>query len=202
MFDMKPVLILLAGVALGAFRLLPEFFFSVSDIALKCALVLLFICIGLDMGQEERLWTSLRKMDWRTLSLPVAALLGSVTGGSLAGLVVGVPLAISAAASAGCGYYSITMILMKEVASLDAATLGFIANLLRELTIIVGMPLIVRFFGKNGAIGAAGATSMDTALPFIVRSAGKDIAVLSFVSGVVLTLLIPFAIPLIYNFLS
>lgn len=202
MFDIKPVLILLAGVALGALKLLPDAFFSVSDVALKGALLLLFICIGLDMGQEERLWSSLKKMDWRTLTLPVAAFTGSITGGILAGLAVGVPVAVAASASAGCGYYSITMILMKEVAGLDAATLGFISNLLREMSIIVAMPLVVRLFGKNGAVGAAGATAMDTALPFIVRSAGKDIAVLSFVSGVVLTLIIPFAIPLIYKLFS
>lgn len=202
MFDIKPILILLAGVALGALNLLPEAFFSVSDMALKGALILLFLCIGLDMGQEERLWTSLKKMDWRTMSLPVACFVGSITGGILTGLAVGIPLAVSAAASAGCGYYSITMILLKEVSTLDAATLGFIANLLRELTIIIGMPLVVRLFGKNGAIGAAGATAMDTALPFIVKSAGKDIAVLSFVSGVVLTLIIPLAIPIIYRFFS
>ncbi len=202
MFDIKPVLVLLAGIALGVLHLVPEAFFSFSDIALKITLLFLFICIGLDMGKDEKLWASLKDMDWRTMSLPAAAFAGSIAGGILTGLAVGLPMAVSAAASAGCGYYSITMIILKEVSTLDAATLGFISNLVREMSIIVGMPLAVRYLGKNGAIGAAGATAMDTALPFIIRSAGREIAVLSFISGVVLTLLIPFAIPVVYRLFS
>lgn len=202
MFDIKPVLVLFAGATIGALHLLPEGFFAVSDMILKGTLLVLFICIGLDMGRDERLWESLRNMNWRTMTLPVAAFFGSLAGGLLTGFALGIPAAVSAAASAGCGYYSITMVLLKEVSTIDAATLGFIANLLRELAIIVGMPLAVRLLGKDGAIGAAGATAMDTALPFIIRSAGREIAVLSFVSGVVLTLAIPFAIPLVYRLFS
>jgi uncharacterized membrane protein YbjE (DUF340 family) len=201
-FDAKPLLILLAGTALGASGFLPEGFEALMGPLLKGALVLLFLAIGLDMGKEERLWESLRSLKPSTLLMPVAALIGSVGGGILVGVAVGLPVGLAAAASAGCGYYSITMILLKEAAGVEAATIGFFANLAREILIIVAMPLVVRLFGKSGAVGAAGATAMDTALPFIVRSAGKEVAVFSFLSGVVLTLLIPFAVPLLYRLLS
>ncbi len=201
LFDPRPILVLLAGTALGAMGWLPEGFSSLIDPLLKGALILLFLAIGLDMGKDPHLWESLRALSPRTLLLPAAALGGSIGGGVLAGMATGLPLALSASASAGCGYYSITMILLKEAAGIEAATVGFVANLLREILIIVAMPLLVRLFGKNGAVGAAGATAMDTALPFIVRSAGKEVAVLSFLSGVVLTLVIPLAVPLVYRLL-
>ena len=202
LFDPRPILVLLAGTALGALGWLPEGFASLIGPLLKGALLLLFVAIGLDMGKEPRLWERLRSVSPRTLLLPVAALCGSVGGGMLAGMALGIPLALSASVSAGCGYYSITMILLKEMAGIGAATLGFVANLAREILIIVAMPLLVRYFGKSGAVGAAGATAMDTALPFIVRSAGKDVAILSFISGVILTLAIPLAVPLLYRILS
>lgn len=202
MFDPKPILVLLAGVILGAMGHLPEGFDDLIGPLLRGALILLFLAIGFDMGKEPRLWETLRSLSGRALMMPVAALLGSVAGGILTGIAVGLPVGLAASASAGCGYYSITMILLKKAAGIEAATIGFVANLAREILTILAMPLFVRYFGRAGALGAAGATAMDTALPFIVRSAGKEVAVHAFVSGVILSLIIPLSVPLFYRLLS
>jgi len=40
---------------------------------------------------------------------------------------------------------------------------------------------------------------MDVALPFITKSAGREIALLSFASGVVVSVLVPVMVPLSYQ---
>jgi len=60
----------------------------------------------------------------------------------------------------------------------------------------------VKFFGKLSPIASGGATSMDTTLPVIAKFSGREYAVISVFSGVVLTILVPFIITLIYRFVS
>ncbi|HEY3422781.1 MAG TPA: LysO family transporter, partial [Methanocellaceae archaeon] len=57
------------------------------------------------------------------------------------------------------------------------------------------LPLVVKYFGKIVAVAPGGATSMDTTLPIIVRYAGSEVSVISFVSGVVLSVLVIFLVP-------
>jgi uncharacterized membrane protein YbjE (DUF340 family) len=60
-------------------------------------------------------------------------------------------------------------------------------------------PLLVKLFGRWGAVAVAGATAMDTSLPFIVKNAGREMAIAAFVSGVLLTVAMPVLVPLCYK---
>jgi len=197
--DPRPLLVLAAGIGAGALGLLPQAWAPGIDAGVQLALAALFVCIGLEVGRDEAFFETLRGLRLSSLLLPAASLIGGTAGGLLGGALLGMPLGLAAATGAGSGYYSLTSILLKEAAGPEAAAVGFFANLLRESAIIAAMPLFVRLFGPKGAVGAAGATAMDTALPFIVSSAGKDVALLSFASGVVLTLVVPFAVPFLYR---
>jgi uncharacterized membrane protein YbjE (DUF340 family) len=200
--DPRPILVLAGGVAAGALGLIPQSWGPLIDGGVQAALAALFVCIGIEVGRDEQFFSTLSGLRTSSLITPAASLLGSILGGGAAAALMGFPVALGAAAGAGCGYYSITSILLKEIAGPEAAAVGFLANMLRESAIIVAMPLFVRFLGPKGAVGAAGATAMDTALPFIIRSAGKSVALLSFASGIVLTLVVPFVIPFLYRILS
>lgn len=197
--SLTPLLVLAAGVFLGYSGVIPMHILENADAAVKGIIILLCFVIGMDMGKDPRLWTDIRNMGRRAFAIPVTSVVGSLLGGLAVGTFIGLPPEVSSAVSAGSGYYSLTTVIMKQLAGPEAATLAFISNLLRELLVITSMPLLVRWFGKNGAVGISGATAMDTALPFIVKDAGKEMAIAAFVSGVVITVAMPVLVPLCYR---
>jgi len=190
------------GIAIGYLNPFQENMNELNSTAIKLALLCLFLTIGVDMGKDPKLWDSIKLLKRETFMIASAGLLGSLLGGAIASLLSNTPLSTSLASAAGSGYYSITTLMLKEVGGAEQALIGFISNLIRELLVIVGMPLIVKIFGRAGAVAAAGATAMDTSLPFVIKSAGKEIGILSFASGVVISILVPFLVPTIYRILS
>jgi len=80
--------------------------------------------------------------------------------------------------------------------------MALISNISREIFTLIATPILVKFFGKLSPIASGGATSMDTTLPVIAKFSGREYAVISVFSGVVLTILVPFIITLIYRFVS
>lgn len=200
--NLKPLLVLIMGIVIGYLNILPINLERLNSIAIKATLLGLFIAIGIDVGKDPKLWESVKLLKSKVLLIVITGLSGSLLGGFLASLLINLPLSTGVAAAAGSGYYSITTLMLKEVGGSEQALIGFLSNLLRELIVIVGMPLIAKLFGKAGSVAAAGATAMDTALPFIIKSVGKEVGILSFASGVVITILVPFLVPAIYRILS
>ncbi|MCS7232650.1 MAG: lysine exporter LysO family protein [Synergistetes bacterium] len=200
--DPKPLLVLSTGIIIGYLNILPIGIKNFNSIAIKGALLALFIAIGIDMGKDSKLWESIKSFRKDIFTITFTGLAGSLLGGVFASLLLKIPLSIGVASAVGSGYYSLTTLILKEIGGPEQALIGFFSNILRELIVIVGMPLIAKFFGKSGSIAAAGATAMDTALPFIIKSVGKEIGIFSFTSGVIITILVPFLVPTIYRILS
>lgn len=194
-----PVILLFIGILLGISGIIPSEFLQGTDNLIRGLVILLCFVIGMDMGKDEMLWKNIRSMGRRAFLIPVISIAGSILGGIAVGIIAGIPLDIATAASVGSGYYSLTTVLLKQLAGPEAATIGFISNLLRELLVMTTMPIFVKYFGRNGAVSIAGATAMDTSLPFIVRSAGKQMAIAAFVSGVLITVAMPVLVPLCYR---
>ncbi|HHV52343.1 MAG TPA: lysine exporter LysO family protein [Synergistaceae bacterium] len=195
--ELRALAFLTSGILVG-YSGLAEWALAISDKIISWLLLFLFFFIGADMACKGSLGELLR-LKGREIFLPFASLLGGAAGALLAGWVVGASLPLAAASGVGSGYYSITTVLLKEMADPTSATIGFLANLMRECLVIVAAPLLIRLFGKHGTVGIAGATAMDVALPFITRSAGREIAFLSFASGVVVSVLVPVMVPLSYR---
>ncbi|MDY2975844.1 MAG: LysO family transporter, partial [Alloprevotella sp.] len=78
-----------------------------------------------------------------------------------------------------------------------AAALGVTAllcNVFRELIAIVAAPWLARRFGPLAPIAAAGSTSMDVSLPFIVRASGPSYVPVALLHGMTIDCTIPFLI--------
>jgi len=83
------------------------------------------------------------------------------------------------------------------IAQISGETLGVIAllsNIIREITTILITPVLARYCGNLAPIASGGATSMDTTLPIITKFTGKEYAMISVFSGIILTILAPLLI--------
>lgn len=167
------------------------------DFANEYLLYLLVFIVGVDLGRNKEAWLTIMDMGIKILLAPLLVIFGTLTGALVASLFLDISTAQTLAISAGFGWYSMSAVLLRTLDSTEIGAIAFLANLFRELLTIFFLPLIVRQFGRFPAMAPGGATSMDTTLPFVSRYAGKDVALIGFVSGVSLTLVSPFLISLL-----
>jgi uncharacterized membrane protein YbjE (DUF340 family) len=183
---------LIAGILTGHFYA-PDF-----GNLYEIMLYLLILTIGIDLGQSFRL-AEIRKLGRLAIKLPLGTLLGSLLGGLVASLLLGIELRWGLAVAAGCGWYSLTGPLIAQYSAVYG-TLGFLANLIREIFTVLLYPLVIRRIPKELAVSMGGATTMDTTLPIMTKFGGSDVALIAFVHGFVLTALVPFIVPFILQF--
>lgn len=192
----KPFLLLVLvvlGTAVG--YLLPEIAVirdgSISTVFLY---ILLFI-IGLQMADSGH---DLARFFTRPslLVVPLVTIVGTLAGslGTLAfdGMTPGRSFALAS----GFGWYSLSGVLIANLGDPMLGAASFLSNLLRETLAFLAVPLL-RLTGRpESGIGVAGATSMDVTLPVIGDAWGPSSIPLSVAHGVILSLLVPFLVPL------
>ncbi|SHK28337.1 lysine exporter LysO family protein [Desulforamulus aeronauticus] len=182
------------GLALGHW-LLPEQIVQYLDTVTTTALYLMLFGIGIDLGRQKEVWVRLWNMGWKVLWLPILIATGSLAGAAVAGLLIGLPFNESTAIGAGFGWYSLSGVLIAEIYNVETGALAFITNVARELLTFLLVPLVARYIGRFSAVAPGGATAMDTTLPVITKATGSDMAVIAFISGSVLTTLVPILVP-------
>jgi uncharacterized membrane protein YbjE (DUF340 family) len=118
---------------------------------------------------------------------------GSILGGVVGGLILGINVIASMALCAGYGWYTLAGPLIGQIFGPEFGALGFAVNFLRELLTIITASFTFKI-DKYAPIASGGATTMDTTLPIIVRYCGSETLVTAFLSGFTLTLIAPFTI--------
>ncbi|GAB6102486.1 lysine exporter LysO family protein [Thermococcus atlanticus] len=154
----------------------------------------LIFFIGIDLGMSSM--EGIKRVGRFVLLLPLSTMLGSLLGGVLASLILGISLRWGLAIAAGCGWYSLTGPLIAQYSAVYGA-LGFLANLTREIMTVILYPLASGKMQREPLVSIGGATTMDTTLPIIRKFGDSETAVVAFVHGFILTAAIPFIIPLI-----
>ncbi|MCL6578075.1 MAG: lysine exporter LysO family protein [Candidatus Bathyarchaeota archaeon] len=165
----------------------------VSDYLFNASLLLLLFIMGVAFGMDKESIAKMKRAGFRILLFPFAVALGSILGGVVSGLILGINITASMAVSAGYGWYTLAGPLTNQLFGAEWGALGFTVNFLRELFTIMTISLIVRV-DKYAPIALGGATTMDTTLPIIVRYCGSDTLITSFSSGFVLSIIAPFTI--------
>ncbi|ABR54233.1 protein of unknown function DUF340 membrane [Methanococcus vannielii SB] len=188
-FTILVLIALILGFIVG--RLVNIDFGNMYEIMLYIQILL----IGIDLGKSSGL-RGVRKVGKFGFLLPLFTIIGSLIGGVVAFLVLDIPLKYALAISSGMGWYSLCGPILAKYSAVYGV-MGFLVNLAREIFTIIGYSFIIKKFPKDMAIAIGGGTTMDSTLPIIVKFGGKDIMILSFVHGFILTLLIPFIIPFI-----
>lgn len=184
--EMKGSLVIISffiiGIAAGLSGLIPSGI-SESNLTFYALCALLFF-VGAGVGSDNSFISKFKTLDLRMSLLPVGTLLGTLAGALAAALLLhGRSATDCLAVGSGFGYYSLSSIFITEY---KGAELGTIALLLS--------PLLVKVAGPLAPIAAGGVTSMDTTLPIIMDSSGRQYAVVSLFHGFVLEFSIPFIV--------
>jgi uncharacterized membrane protein YbjE (DUF340 family) len=188
---------LASGIVVGLFlfpRSLLQYTGLITDIGL-CALLFF---VGIDIGRNKNIINQIKACGLKILLIPLMIALGSITGSILGGFVLGLPLNESGAVGAGFGWGSLSGILLSDY-SAETGAIAFIANMCRDIISLTTIPYIAKYIGKLESIAPAGATAMDMSLPIISKSTDSTTAVISFITGVLLSMLVPVLVPLLIS---
>ena len=156
---MKNSLIILlcfaAGVLCSYWGIIPE---CDDSLSLYILYVMMFL-VGIGLGSDlTALSAPIKKYKFQILLIPLSTIVGTIAACCLFSLFCPVPLRETVAIGCGFGYYSLSAILLNELAGADIGTIALICNLSRELLTLLTIPLLARYCGKLAPITAAGAT--------------------------------------------
>ncbi|OHD27516.1 MAG: hypothetical protein A2Y38_07305 [Spirochaetes bacterium GWB1_59_5] len=158
----------------------------------------LLFMIGLQFAQSGiSLKSAFVRAD--TAIVPVATLLGTLSGGLAVAAAFGLSAGKGLALSAGFGWYSLAGVLISDLGDPALGSAAFLANIVRESLALVLIPVLAATKRPYAAIGVAGATAMDVTLPLVEQCLGPDSVPVSFTSGAILSLLVPVLVPLFYG---
>lgn len=189
---------LILGILSGYF-ILPAGVISNLDKIASFALNLLILSVGIDLGTNKEVFYNLKETGFKILLVPASIIAGSAVGGVITALIYGMPLNLGLAISSGFGWYSLSGVILSNLAGPEAGTIAFLTNVFRELIAVLAIPLLAKKLNYLTAIAPAGATSMDTTLPLISEATDSKTVVVSFINGAILSSLVPILVPLFFN---
>ncbi len=187
---------LAAGITLG-YGFLPKAVEPALGAITDWALYFTIWTVGLDLGRSGKTLRKIGSMGWKVFLAPLGVALGSILGSAIGGILLGFPLNEASAVGAGFGWYSLSGVLLSQIYSVKIGAIAFLSNVFRELIAVISIPYLARKVGPLAAVAPGGATAMDTTLPVIAASAGSHTALIGFVSGLCLTTVVPFLVPIL-----
>jgi len=185
----------IAGTICGVCHLMP---FDITQTNISYyALCALMFCVGLSIGNDPQTLKNFRSLNPRLVFLPVMTILGTLAGTAATSLILTHrELTDCLAIGSGFGYYSLSSIFITEYKGAELGIIALLANISREILTLLAAPLLVRWFGNLAPISAGGATTMDTTLPIITRTAGNEFVIVSIFHGFVVDFSVPFLVTL------
>lgn len=184
---------LAVGVACGLLHIIPDGFINGrTSFYVLCALM---FSVGMSIGCDSATLRSFRQLNPRLALLPFVTIAGTLAGAMASSVVL--PhreLSDCLAVGSGMGYYSLSSIFITEYRGAELGTVALLANIFRELAVLLLAPFLARRFGKLAPISVGGATTMDTTLPVITRSVGPEYVVVSVFHGFVTDFSVPFLV--------
>jgi len=197
---MKSPFTLLAIVALGFVLglVLPRLQGSLLSLVTAWALNLLLFFIGMQFAQSG---LSLRGTFLKpaTLLVPLSTAIGTLAASLILVPWFHIGAGHALALSAGFGWYSLSGVLIANLGDPALGSAAFLANMIREAIALLTIPFLARTRLPVLAVGVGGATAMDVTLPLIEQCAGPQIVPVSFASGALLSLSVPFLVPLFFG---
>jgi len=195
---LKEPALLISIVVVGATAAATTNLFSwFSDSITEWLLYVLLFLVGVQMVHGKTDLLSVLKNPI-SLALPLLTIVGTLAGSSIIPLFFDINLSEALAVGAGFGWYSLSGVLISDLGDPLLGSIAFLSNLFRESTAFLLIPLLAGFGKQRAAISVCGATSMDVTLPMVEKFCGVDYVPLSLAHGILLTLVVPFLVPVLY----
>ena len=181
------------GIIAGLTKRLPTEVID-SDLSYYALCALIF-CVGISIGNDSKTLKSFKQISPKFMLLPLLTIAGTLAGClAVAWLLPERHLTSCLAISSGLGYYSLSGIFITEMRGAELGTIALLANIIREIITLLCAPLLRKWFGPLAPISAGGATSMDTTLPIITQTAGKEFTIISIMHGFLTDFSVPFLV--------
>lgn len=190
-----------AGCLMGVAN---DFQFDLHDLSMYVLYALMFQ-VGIGIGSNKQLKELVKSLRPKMLLVPMVTIVGTLLFSAFASLLLSQWSVFDCmAVGSGFAYYSLSSILITQFKepsiglqlATELGTIALLANISREILTLLAAPLLVRWFGNLAPISAGGATTMDTTLPIITRTAGQQFVVVSIFHGFVVDFSVPFLVTL------
>ncbi len=202
----KMTIVIVCGVALGmvigyfyirnAFANNYQVFDNGASLAITIGLCILLFFVGIDIGLAGTVIDNFKKVGARILVFPLVTIVMTLIAGVVCSLIMPFSVKEGLAIAAGFGWYTLAPGIIMEAGLVTASAISFMHNVMRELFSILLIPLVAKKVGYVETTGMPGAAAMDVCLPIVERTTSGDVAVYSFVSGVILSFLVPILVPI------
>lgn len=176
-----------------------EKFDNIMGLMITVGLCILLFFVGLDMGLEGTVISQIKTVGFRVLVIPVAVILGSLLGAVVCGIILPLSMKEALAIGSGLGWYSLAPGIIIDHGLVVASAISFLHNIMREVLSFVLIPVVAKKIGYIETVALPGAAAMDVCLPIVERQTRSDIAIFSFVSGLVASFVVPVLVPLVLN---
>ncbi|MFI3321962.1 MAG: lysine exporter LysO family protein [Rikenellaceae bacterium] len=183
----------MAGLLLSRLNLLDALFYGADYTSYVLYFLMFFV--GISVGSDTSIVGSVKKYGFKIFLLPIATIIGTLVGCAVLGMVWGGrSVSECMAVGSGFGYYSLSTIIINQIKGAELGTVGLISNISREIITLLFAPLLVTIFGRLAPISSGGATTMDTTLPIITQTSGKEFVVLAIFHGFCVDFSVPFLV--------
>ncbi len=179
-----------------------------NDIAMYILYVLMFL-VGVSLGCNPDLKNIIKSIRPRILLVPLATIVGTLSFSAAASFLLAKWNVFDCmAVGSGFGYYSLSSVLISEYKEATAgvqlaaelATVALMTNVFREITTLTCTPLIAKWFGPLAPITSAGVTSIDVALPVILKASGDRVLPIAIINGVLTDVSVPIFVSFFCSF--
>lgn len=160
------------------------------------SLCILMAMVGMSVGGNPELATSIKSMNPRIALLPIATILGTYAGCIIVNLFLGYSIADVLAIGSGFGYYSLSSVLISSSRGPHLGSIALISNIIREVFTLLCAPVLARIAGPLAPISSGGATTADTTLPIISSCCGDKFVLISIFHGFAVDFTVPFLVTL------
>ncbi len=168
-------------------------------------LYILMLLIGISLGSSNNILQVFTNFSPKMLLVPIATVCGTFLFSAMAGLILSQWSVFDCmAVGSGFAYYSLSSVLITQLKApcigtqlaTELGTIALLANIFREMTALIGAPLIYKLFGRFAPISAAGVTSTDILLPSITKYSGQDSIPIAIIHGLLINISVPFFVSL------
>ncbi|MDO4295586.1 MAG: lysine exporter LysO family protein [bacterium] len=194
------IISLLCGILCGQLLFSPQMT-EVFALLADATLYLLMFAVGISVGLNKQVFRRLREYHFKILVIPFGIVVATIAAGFLASLISGLPFYEGVPVACGLGWYSLSGVLLTNLAGAKVGTLAFLSNLLREIFSFLSIPFVAKHFNHYTAIAPAAATSEDTTLPLLMKYTSEEVVLMAVFNGVLCSAVVPVLIRFFYAFL-